>query len=260
MPTRNRFRRPFPTPRAAACGILVSVTLVSCATSMRDVGEFALPDQFHVYYQTIEEEFDNRQFPSRGFDGDGSSVSLGLSWNLSRPAQPERGLPREDLLWLLQELRAAEPRTQPEVQPTAQATPASAPVEEPPVQEPPPPEVEPAVVEEAAQEIEPPPVETSEPAEVAVVPDSVVDEPPPVEPPIEEPPIAEPAGAEVPAAIGMVSPVPPTLTGGASTAGTKNPWLFPALAVSAAGLAALLAVKLAPRAAIVVAKLTHRKR
>jgi hypothetical protein len=229
----NRASRPSRSLDIVA-GALLPLALSACASSGEEWRRLALPDQFHVYYQTLDADVDNRSNPSRGFDQEGGSLAFGLSWDLTHPPEPARGISRDDLLWLIQELRANE-----EPPPVEEAPPAAeveTPVEEtPPVVEEAapvePPASEPAVAVEASAELETP-VEPEPVAEVEPEPE------PEPEPVVEEPPPAEPAGTVaslepsvelVPVALAPVEVVP-----GRSV-------LRLVLTVAAAGVALLLA-------------------
>jgi hypothetical protein len=254
--------------RVAALALL-SLAFLSCSSGP-ELRDHLLPDQFHLYYETEHGDVDNRAVPSRGFNHEGSSLAFGLSWNLSRAPTAASGLTREDLLWLVQELREKPAAETPAADAPVETPPEPASAEEPPAEAVPPEETD---VQEAAfhaeTPTEPPAVEeasvteVSEPlaeeqpmlveapsAEVEPTPEAPPEEPAPLESPVEVEVPIEPPSEPTPPASPVEAPPARAPEGSSDT-------LEIALAVAAGGLAALAVIKLGPLALQLASRLVR---
>ncbi len=165
-----------------------ALALSGCASPAQDMQRLLWPDQFHLTYETADGDLDSRSGAGRGLESERDALLFGLSWDLSARAP---GVSKEDLRWLVLELRRdLEPPVPVEEEPVGTAE-ASAPVSEP--APPPTPEValaEPIPEPESVAELVPTPVEPepvepppapAQPLEVALVASEPISAPP--EPP-----------------------------------------------------------------------------
>lgn len=204
--------------------LLLGLALGGCASPAQDLGRLVWPDQFHFTYETADGELEGRA--GRAFDTQRDALQFGLSWDISPRNQ---GLSREDLRWLILELRQ-------ELAPkSAQASEASTAEASAPVVELPP---EPEPIEVVAEVLPPEPV-SEESAPVEVVTEVVAEVAP--EEALPEPAVAESAS---PAAQQEVAQEPATP---APIVSAEERTLYGVVLVSALGvLVVALAIRFLP--------------
>ncbi len=178
-----------PSPRWIPWTAGLTLALSGCATPAQDMQRLLWPDQFHLTYETADGDLDSRSGAGRGLESERDALLFGLSWDLSARAP---GVSKEDLRWLVLELRRdLEPSVSVEEEAVGTAE-ASALVSEPessptlevalaePISEPEPeplPEPAPAPVETQPEPVEPPPA-PAQPLEVALAASEPISAPP----------------------------------------------------------------------------------
>ncbi|NOT32136.1 MAG: hypothetical protein HOP15_16940 [Planctomycetes bacterium] len=211
--------------------LLLGLALSGCASPAQDLGHLVWPDQFHFTYETSDGELDGRA--GRALDTQRDALLFGLSWDISPRNQ---GLSREDLRWLILELRReAAPKSVQAFE--TSTTDASAPI----VVLPP----EPVPIEVVAEELPPEPV-PEEPAPVEVVTEVVEEVAPealPKPPPLAmEEVVAEAVGPAVQAEVAQEEPAAP-----APIVDAEGRRLYGVVLVSALGvLLVALAIRFLP--------------